>query len=219
MELRVAVGRKAMRLSIPALEEQRSGDIMAHLGSELDTINGFAGYGLSMITTLFTSVFGTMIFMSVIDIRMTVLFMGASLLVLPVSLWISRPFKDMEESLRMGNGLAQQAANEGLQAAAVVKSFQLEGFVGRRFREALGKSLAVDLRMQKATAAMNGTGVLLGYLRTCSAIYRNAAAPARGSSGTWTCRRRAAGRRRSRWRRHPSWSLRTCPFPIRNPTG
>ena len=51
MELRVAVGRKAMRLSIPALEEQRSGDIMAHLGSELDTINGFAGYGLSMITT------------------------------------------------------------------------------------------------------------------------------------------------------------------------
>ncbi len=164
MELRVAVGRKAMRLSIPALEEQRSGDIMAHLGSELDTINGFAGYGLSMITTLFTSVFGTMIFMSVIDIRMTVLFMGASLLVLPVSLWISRPFKDMEEALRTKNGLAQQAANEGLQAAAVVKSFQLEGFVGRRFREALGKSLAVDLRMQKATAAMNGTGVLLGYL-------------------------------------------------------
>ena len=36
--------------------------------------------------------------------------------------------------------------------------------MGRRFREALGKSLAVDLRMQKATAAMNGTGVLLGYL-------------------------------------------------------
>ena len=164
MELRVAVGRKAMRLSIPALEEQRSGDIMAHLGSELGTVYGFVGYGLSMIATLFTSVFGTMIFMSVIDIRMTVLFMGASLLVLPVSLWISRPFKDMEEALRTKNGLAQQAANEGLQAAAVVKSFQLEGFVGRRFREALGKSLAVDLRMQKATAAMNGTGVLLGYL-------------------------------------------------------
>ncbi len=164
MELRVAVGRKAMRLSIPALEEQRSGDIMAHLGSELGTVYGFVGYGLSMITTLFTSVFGTMIFMSVIDIRMTVLFMGASLLVLPVSLWISRPFKDMEEALRTKNGLAQQAASEGLQAAAVVKSFQLEGFVGRRFREALGKSLAVDLRMQKATAAMNGTGVLLGYL-------------------------------------------------------
>lgn len=164
MELRVAVGRKAMRLSIPALEEQRSGDIMAHLGSELGTVYGFVGYGLSMIATLFTSVFGTMIFMSVIDIRMTVLFMGASLLVLPVSLWISRPFKDMEEALRTKNGLAQQAANEGLQAAAVVKSFQLESFVGRRFREALGKSLAVDLRMQKATAAMNGTGVLLGYL-------------------------------------------------------
>nr|WP_304970576.1 ABC transporter ATP-binding protein [uncultured Acetatifactor sp.] len=164
MELRVAVGRKAVRLSIPALEEQRSGDIMAHLGSELGTVYGFVGYGLSMITTLFTAVFGTVLFMSLIDGRMTVLFVAASFLVLPVSLWISRPFKDMEESLRMGNGLAQQAANEGLQAAAVVKSFQLEGFVGRRFREALGKALAVDLRMQKTTAAMNGTGVLLGYL-------------------------------------------------------
>ncbi|MCI8543920.1 MAG: ABC transporter ATP-binding protein [Lachnospiraceae bacterium] len=164
MELRVAVGRKAVRLSIPALEEQRSGDIMAHLGSELGTVYGFVGYGLSMITTLFTAVFGTVLFMSLIDGRMTVLFVASSFLVLPVSLWISRPFKDMEESLRMGNGLAQQAANEGLQAAAVVKSFQLEGFVGRRFREALGKALAVDLRMQKTTAAMNGTGVLLGYL-------------------------------------------------------
>ena len=35
MELRIAVGRKAVRLSVPALEEQRSGDIMAHLGSSL----------------------------------------------------------------------------------------------------------------------------------------------------------------------------------------
>lgn len=164
MELRIAVGRKAVRLSIPALEEQRSGDIMAHLGSELGTVYGFVGYGLSMITTLFTAVFGTVLFMSVIDVKVTVLFVASSFLVLPVSLWISRPFKDMEESLRMGNGLAQQAANEGLQAAAVVKSFQLEGFVGRRFQKALGKALAVDLRMQKTTAAMNGTGVLLGYL-------------------------------------------------------
>lgn len=164
MELRIAVGRKAVRLSIPALEEQRSGDIMAHLGSELGTVYGFVGYGLSMITTLFTAVFGTVLFMSAIDVKMTVLFVASSFLVLPVSLWISRPFKDMEESLRMGNGLAQQAANEGLQAAAVVKSFQLEGFVGRRFQEALGKALAVDLCMQKTTAAMNGTGVLLGYL-------------------------------------------------------
>lgn len=164
MELRIAVGRKAVRLSIPALEEQRSGDIMAHLGSELGTVYGFVGYGLSMITTLFTAVFGTVLFMSVIDVKVTVLFVASSFLVLPVSLWISRPFKDMEESLRMGNGLAQQAANEGLQAAAVVKSFQLESFVGRRFQKALGKALAVDLRMQKTTAAMNGTGVLLGYL-------------------------------------------------------
>lgn len=163
-QLRIAVGKKATLLSIPALEEQKSGDVMAHLGSELDTVNGFVGYGLSMITTLFTSVFGTILFMSAIDVRITLLFVAVSFLVLPVSLWISRPLKNLEETLRTHNGLAQQAANEGLQAFAAVKSFQLEKLMGRRFQQALEKVLSVDLRMQRTTAFMNAMGVLLGYL-------------------------------------------------------
>ncbi len=164
MELRIAVGKKAARLSLPVLEKQKSGDIMAHLGGELTTVNSFVGYGLSMITTLITVILGTVIFMGAIDVRLTVLFVLASLLVVPVSLCISRPMKEQEERLREYNGLVQQAANEGLQDLVTVKAFQLESLMDRRFWSALGRALRVDLNMQKGLATMNSVGMLLGYL-------------------------------------------------------
>ncbi len=164
MMLRIIVGEKASVLSIPALEEQKSGDIMSHLGAELKSINSFVGYGLSMITTLAVQIIGTTIFMTVIDWQMTILFMITSLLVLPISLVISRPLKDLEVTLREENGKAQQIANEGLHSLITVKSFQLENWMDRRFYTAVRNVMAIDLHMQRMTLGMTAAGKLLGYL-------------------------------------------------------
>lgn len=164
MKLRIRVGKKSTLLSIPALEEQRSGDIMTHLGDELNSMGGFVGYGLSMVTTLVTIVVGTAWFMLMIDMPLTVILMSVSLLILPFSLRITKPIKKNEEIKRKALGQAQQAAQEGLSSPIVIKSFRLEKVMDLRYWVSLKDAIAADLRSEMSTVKMTAGGTVLGMV-------------------------------------------------------
>lgn len=162
--LRVQIGEKSARLSIPALEEQRSGDIMAHLGSELRAIHRFSGTGLAQVISQVTGFVGTIFFMLAVDVELTLWFVVISLIVLPVNYNLSKPVKNLEEILRKENGRAQQAANESMQALLTVKSFRLENLMDARFYKFLQRAVAADLKIQKVSTAMFSAGNWLGYI-------------------------------------------------------
>ncbi len=164
MKLRIRIGEKSGRLSIPALEEQRSGDIMSHLGDELNSIYSFAGSGLSTITTLATIILCTAWFMVIIDLPLTAILMGVSLLVLPFSLRITKPIRKNEESKRNALGRAQQMAQEGLSSPVVIKSFRLEKLVNERYQISLKEAMRADMRSQRATVQMTAGGTALGMV-------------------------------------------------------
>ncbi len=163
-KLRIAIGEKSTRLSMPALEEQQSGDIMSHLGDEMRTLSGFVGYGLSMITTVITQIVGVTWFMVVIDVQLTLVLMGVSLLILPFSLMMTKPLAKYEKSKRDALGAAAQTANEGLSATIVIKSFRLEDIVNTRYWKALGEALKADLRSQFVQIRTRAASVALGLL-------------------------------------------------------
>lgn len=164
MKLRIKVGKKSTLLSIPALEGQRTGDIMTHLGDELNVMGGFVGYGLSMVTTLVTIVVGTAWFMIVIDMPLTAVLIGVSLIILPFSLRITKPIKKNEEMKRNALGRSQQTAHESLSSSIIIKSFQLEKVIDLRYWASLKDAIAADLHSQMSTVKMTAGGTVLGMV-------------------------------------------------------
>jgi len=162
--MRIKVGEKSTRISPSTLEEQGSGRILAHIGDELNEISHFVGYGLSMLTTLVTWLFGTFYFMAIIDMQLTLILYATALIVFPVSLKLSKPLTANEENKRKAFGAAQRIANEGFSAVVIIKSFLLEKWFVNRYTNKLKDVVQAEITEAKVWSAMSATGTILGYI-------------------------------------------------------
>ena len=164
LKLRLAIGKKTTKLSMTYLETHNSGEIISHLGSELDAINSFTYYGLSMVTTLFVQLLGVTGFMLFIDYEMTLVFISTSLLVLPFSILLTRQVRRNETHYRKQLAKSQQRAKEGIHFITLIKSFRLEEMFFDHYAEAIQKTTDASINNERTIAYVSSVGKALGFL-------------------------------------------------------
>jgi len=164
LKLRLAIGKKTKRLSMHYLETHESAEIISHLGSELNTLNGFTYYGLSMVTTLFVQLIGVTAFMLSIDFQITFLFISISLLVLPISILMTRQVRKNERDYLEQLARAQQRAKEGIHFITMVKSYLLENMMFSRYKEAINKTTESAVKNENRIAYVTSAGMAIGFI-------------------------------------------------------
>ncbi|GLX66661.1 ABC transporter ATP-binding protein [Paenibacillus glycanilyticus] len=164
LRLRLAIGRKTTKLRMPYLETHDSGTIISHLGSEMDMLNGFTYYGLSMITTLFVQLIGVTAFMLSVDIEITIVFISLSLVVLPLSILMTKQVRAHERVFRSQLAHSQQRAKEGIHFIALIKSFRLERKVYAQYEQAVQQSTDAAIKNGRTIAYVAAAGKAIGFI-------------------------------------------------------
>ncbi|WP_221469142.1 ABC transporter ATP-binding protein [Cohnella nanjingensis] len=164
LKLRLAIGKKTTKLSMPYLETHDSGEIISHLGSELDTLNGFTYYGLSMVTTLFVQLIGVTGFMLAVDPEITIVFILLSLLVLPFSILLTKQVRRNEKVYRSQLAKSQQRAKEGINFITLVKAFRLEKMISNQYEKALHQATDAAIKNEKTVAYVAAAGKAIGFI-------------------------------------------------------
>lgn len=164
LKLRLAIGRKTKKLSMHYLETHESAEIISHLGTELNTLNRFTYYGLSMVTTLFVQLIGVTAFMLSVDFQITVLFISMSLLVLPISVLMTKQVRKNEKEYLERLAKSQQCAREGIHFITMIKSYLLEDRMFSRYKEAMDKTTDSAVKNENRIAYVTSAGMAIGFI-------------------------------------------------------
>ncbi|WP_219834263.1 ABC transporter ATP-binding protein [Paenibacillus sp. R14(2021)] len=170
LRLRLVIGKKTTKLRMPYLETHDSGTIISHLGSEMDMLNGFTYYGLSMVTTLFVQLIGVTAFMLSVDVEITIVFISLSLVVLPLSILMTKQVRAHERVYRSQLAQSQQRAKEGIHFIALIKSFRLERKVYAQYEQAVQQSTDAAIKNGRTIAYVAAAGKAIGFIPLITVI-------------------------------------------------
>ncbi|HIS67837.1 MAG TPA: ABC transporter ATP-binding protein [Candidatus Gallacutalibacter stercoravium] len=163
-DLRIRMGEKVTRVSLPKLALERSGDIISRLGYEMELLDDFVYYGLSFVTTLVVQSLGTLAVMLYIDWQLALVLVAGALVSLPVCYRLSLRVGKRTYLAQQALGRASQSAQQGFGALDIVKSFQSEERVKEQYAQEVNSALGQELKSNRQEAWMNIAGEILGLL-------------------------------------------------------
>jgi ATP-binding cassette, subfamily B, bacterial len=165
-DLRDAVYRHVIRMEPAFYEVTKIGEVLSRLTADTTLIQSISGVGLSIILRSSIQFIGSLVLLSLTNIRL----MGYIVIMMPVVLimvmlvgrWVRRLSRDSQDRIADASGLA----TETLTAAQTVQSFTGEEYESHRFGESIRLSFETAVRRVRARAvfsmvAMSGMFALL----------------------------------------------------------
>jgi ATP-binding cassette subfamily B protein len=165
-DLRDAVYRHVIRMEPAFYEVTKIGEVLSRLTADTTLIQSISGVGLSIILRSSIQFIGSLVLLSLTNIRL----MGYIVIMMPVVLimvmlvgrWVRRLSRDSQDRIADASGLA----TETLTAAQTVQSFTGEEYESHRFGESIRISFETAVRRVRARAvfsmvAMSGMFALL----------------------------------------------------------
>ena len=154
-DIRDAVYRHVIRMEPAFYEVTKIGEVMSRLTADTTLIQSISGVGLSIILRSSIQFVGSLLLLSLTNIRLMgyiVVMVPAVLMpVMLVGRWVRRLSRDSQDRIADASGLA----TETLTAAQTVQSFTGEEHESRRFAESIRISFETAVRRVRARAAFS----------------------------------------------------------------
>lgn len=154
-DMKRRIFEKLNRVPINIIEERlRLGDIVSRVNNDLNSLcEDLAGQ-----YTWFMRVFFTAVIAFIACVRLSWQLSLVYFLLIPPAFWlvnrISKPMKEKQKAALTGIGSGMNLVGEALDAAVMVKSYNLEGELDSRFGETMDRVSLAEIENEKKSAQM-----------------------------------------------------------------
>lgn len=171
LQLRTDLHSHLHDLSLDFFQEQRVGDLISRLSSDIEQVRSAATTGVARITHLACTLIGVVAVMFSMNARVTILVLCLT----PIELAIIRVFsrKLEDESARLQDTLSSSTviAEEGLRIIYLIKSFGRVEQQKRRYAKAMGATFAASVRIARIRALFFGVSSLCSLCTVVAVIW------------------------------------------------
>jgi ABC transporter fused permease/ATP-binding protein len=170
-DLRVLVVDRLLTLPLAWFHERRTGELVGRLSSDVTVVEGVVGTELSMALRNLLQLVGGLIFLFVIDAKLTLSMLAVIPPIVLVTVYfgksIRRRSKDVQDELARVSGTVQ----ESLGAIATVQAFVRERHEAGRYRQGVEGAFARTLQLVRWRASFFATATAAGYLAVAAMIW------------------------------------------------
>ncbi|MBP5312778.1 MAG: ABC transporter ATP-binding protein [Clostridia bacterium] len=161
--LRNSLFAKLQRVSVSYIDRHRPGDIIARLVNDIDQISDGLILSFAQLFSGIVTVLGTLVFMFMLDYKITLIVLFASPVTLLVANFIARSIHKYFTAQTAVNGDLSAVADEAISGISVLRSFSIEDVYrkklavkGEKLRKASNKAVFFSSTVFPTTRLING---------------------------------------------------------------
>ena len=170
-DLRGLVFDRLLTLPLGWFHERRSGELVGRLASDVTVVEGVVGSELSIAMRNGVQMFGALILLFVINIKLTLLMLGIVPPIVLTTIWFGRKIRRMARSVQDELAKVSGQVQESVGAIATVQSFVREGFEAKRYKQGVEGAFQKTLDMVRWRASFFATAMSAGYAGVAAVIW------------------------------------------------
>ena len=134
-DLRAMVFDRVLTLPMQWFHERRSGELVSRLASDVTVVESVVGSELSMALRNGVQFIGGLVFLFVINVKLTLLMLAIVPPIVLVTLYFGKKIRRMSREVQDQLAKVSGQVQESIGAIATVQSFVREGFEAKRYRQ------------------------------------------------------------------------------------
>ncbi|NNF62858.1 MAG: ATP-binding cassette domain-containing protein [Acidimicrobiia bacterium] len=151
-DLRTAVYRHLMTLSVRFFDSRKTGEITSRLTSDVSVVQATVSIAVAQAISQVVTLVGGVTLMFITSITLTAYVLSFVPIAIITATWFGRRLRRISTGFQDLVAEANAAAEESISAVRVVKWFSAEKFQVARYSEAVGRSYAIALKRARIRA-------------------------------------------------------------------
>ena len=170
-DLRAMVFDRVLSLTLAWFHERRSGELVGRLASDVTIVQGVVSTELSMALRNGVQMFGALVLLFVIDVKLTLLMLTIVPVTVVTTIVFGRKIRRMTRAVQDELAQVSGQVQESIGAIATVQSFVREGHEARRYRTGVEYAFTKTLELVRARSWFNSSAMTAGYLGIALVIW------------------------------------------------
>jgi ABC transporter fused permease/ATP-binding protein len=170
-DLRGLVFERILALPLAWFHERRSGELVGRLASDVTVVEGVVGSELSMALRNGVQMFGGLIALFIINVKLTLLMLAIVPPIVLATIWFGRKIRIMSRGVQDELARVSGQVQESIGAIQTVQSFVREGHEAKRYRAGIEGAFQQTLRMVRWRASFFATAMSAGYVGVAAVIW------------------------------------------------
>lgn len=151
-DLRTAVYRHLMTLSVRFFDSRKTGEITSRLTSDVAVVQATVSVAVAQAIAQIVTLGGGVTLMFITSVNLTLYVLAFVPIAIVTATWFGRRLRRISTGFQDQVADANAAAEESISAVRVVKWFSAESFQVQRYSDAVGRSFAIALKRAKIRA-------------------------------------------------------------------
>ncbi|MCW5805487.1 MAG: ATP-binding cassette domain-containing protein [Deltaproteobacteria bacterium] len=187
-DLRGMVFDRVLALPLAWFHERRSGELVGRLASDVTVVEGVVGTELSMALRNGLQMFGGLVLLFVIDVKLTLLMLAIVPPIVVTTIYFGKKIRTMTRAVQDELAQVSGQVQESIGAIATVQSFVREGYEAKRYRRGVEGAFAKTIDLVRFRSWFFATAMTAGYAGVAAVIWLGGRALVRGdlSAGALT---------------------------------
>lgn len=170
-DLRALVFDRVLTLPLQWFHERRSGELVSRLASDVTVVESVVGSELSMALRNGVQFIGGLIFLFVINVKLTLLMLAIVPPIVLVTLYFGKKIRGMSREVQDQLAKVSGQVQESIGAIATVQSFVREGFEALKYREGVESTFDKTMTMVRWRSSFFATAMSAGFAGVTMVIW------------------------------------------------
>ena len=179
-DLRGLVFDRVLALPLAWFHERRTGELVGRLASDVTVIEGIVGSELSLALRNGVQLVGGMIFLVIIDWRLTLLMLAVVPPIVVATVFFGSRIRRMSRNVQDGLAKVSGQVQESIGAIATVQSFVRERLEAERYRVGVEQAFQSTLSLARWRASFFSTATAAGTIAVVFVVWLGGSAMVRG---------------------------------------
>jgi ABC transporter fused permease/ATP-binding protein len=170
-DLRILVFDRILTMPLVWFQDRRSGELVGRLASDVTVIEDVVGSELSMALRNAVQTIGGLIFLFVIDVRLTLLMLAIVPPIVLITIYFGRKIRTMTRAVQDELAQASGQVQESIGAIATVQSFVRERHEAARYRNGVERAFGKTLLLLRARSWFLSSAMSAGYIGVAAVVW------------------------------------------------
>lgn len=170
-DLRAMVFDRVLTLPMQWFHERRSGELVSRLASDVTVVESVVGSELSMALRNGVQFIGGLVFLFVINVKLTLLMLAIVPPIVLVTLYFGKKIRRMSREVQDQLAKVSGQVQESIGAIATVQSFVREGFEAKRYRQGVESTFEKSMTMVRWRSSFFATAMSAGFAGVTMVIW------------------------------------------------
>lgn len=150
--LRKELFSSILKQDLTFFDKNRSGDLISRLNSDTQMLQDLLSVKISIVLRYSIQVFGGIILMYLISIRLTILIVLALPIIIFSAIFLGKKLKKYSKAVQQELGFSSVLAEESFLGIKIIKSFSRSIFITKHFNSAIDRILSLAIKRTRVSA-------------------------------------------------------------------